>query len=111
MKKISKATILFFAVVGLSNMAAAKASTNDPTPQEKRICFKFLKTQDVAPEGYQVASSASYAFAHSTRRGGQLEYIFQVEVAKDDGSAQKFVFVTVNEECNSVLSVSAPTEN
>ena len=111
MKKISKATILFFAIIGLSNMTTAKASTNDPTPQEKRNCFRFLKTQDVAPEGYQVASSTSYAFAHSTRRDGAVEYVFQVEVAKEDGSEQKFVYVTVSEECSSVLSVSAPTEN
>ena len=84
---------------------------NHPTPQEKRICFRFLKAQDVAPEGYQVASSTSYAFAHTAHRDGAVEYVFQVEVAKDDGAEQKFVYVTVNEECTSVLSVSAPTNN
>ena len=90
MKRIFEAAILLTAVVGLSNVAMA--NTSDPSPQEKRVCFRFLKNQDVAPEGYQVASSTSYAFAHTTRRGGNLEYVFQVEVAKDDGSEQKFVF-------------------
>ena len=109
MKRIFEAAVLFAAMVGMSNVAMA--NTGDPTPQEKRICFRFLKNQDVAPEGFQVASSTSYAFAHATRRGGELEYVFQVEVAKDDGSEQKFVYVTVNEECTSVLAVSAPTDN
>ena len=109
MKRIFEAAILFAAMVGLSNVAMA--NTNGPTPREKRICFRFLKAQNVAPLGFQVASSTSYSFAHTTHRGGDVEYVFQVEVTKDDGSEQKFVYVTLNEECTSVLAVSAPTDN